>query len=74
MFDAKKVTEEIISFIQNYFEKCRLKGVVIGISGGKDSAVSAGLFSKAIGPENVVGVTMPCHSKKEDREDAKKRI
>ena len=71
MFDAQKETKRIIDFIKDYFEKCHLKGIVIGISGGKDSAVAAALFSNALGPENVIGVTMPCHSKEEDREDAK---
>ncbi len=71
MFDAKKETERIIDFVKDYFEKCHLKGIVIGISGGKDSAVAAALFATAIGSENVIGVTMPCHSKDEDREDAK---
>ena len=31
----------------------------------------AGLFSKALGPENVIGVTMPCHSREDDKLDAK---
>jgi len=71
MFDAGKVTDEIIEFIRDYYKKCNLKGAVIGISGGKDSGVVAGLFAKAIGPENVVGIWMPCHSKEEDYENAK---
>lgn len=71
MFDAKKETEKIINFIKEYYKKNNLSGAVIGISGGKDSGVVAGLFSKAIGAENVVGITMPCHSKKEDMIDAK---
>ena len=71
MFDAKKETEKIIEFIRNYFKNNNLKGVVIGISGGKDSGVVAALFSKALGSENVIGVTMPCHSNNEDRIDAK---
>lgn len=70
MFDAVKETNQVIEFIRDYFEKCHLGGVVIGISGGKDSAIVAGLFSKALGPSKVIGVTMPCHSKEEDREDA----
>lgn len=70
MFDAKKETEKIIEFIQDYYKKNNIKGVVIGISGGKDSGVVAALFSHAIGSENVIGVTMPCMSKKEDRIDA----
>ncbi len=37
-------------------------GVVIGISGGVDSAVAAALAAKAIGPEKVIGVSMPAVS------------
>ena len=70
MFNAKEETNKIIKFIKDYFETNHLKGVVIGISGGKDSAVVAALFQKAIGSENIIGVTMPCHSKEQDREDA----
>lgn len=70
-FNAKKETENIIKFIQDYFKNNNLKGVVLGISGGKDSAIVAGLFSKAIGSENVLGVTLPCHSKDSDKNDAK---
>ena len=70
MFNAEKEVNNIIHFIRDYFEKNKLKGVVLGISGGKDSAVVAALFSKAIGSENVLGVTLPCHSKDEDKKDA----
>ena len=71
MFDAVKETEKIIAFIRDYYQKCGLKGAVLGISGGKDSGVVAGLMCKAIGPENVVGLTLPCHSKSRDAEGAK---
>lgn len=70
-FNAKEQTEEIINFIRNYYSVYNLGGAVIGISGGKDSAVVAALFTKALGAENVLGVTMPCHSKASDKEDAK---
>ena len=70
-FNAKEHAEKIIEFIRKYFEDNHLGGVVIGISGGKDSGVVAGLFAKAIGPENMVGVTMPCHSQSTDASDAK---
>lgn len=69
-FDAKKEKENIVEFIREYFKKNHLGGVVIGISGGKDSGVVAGLFTEAIGRENVLGVTLPCHSKESDKEDA----
>jgi len=71
MFDARKVTNEIIEFIREYYKKNNLKGAVIGISGGKDSGVVAGLFAKALGRENVTGIWMPCHSKEEDYNNAK---
>ena len=71
MFDANKTSEEIIEFIRNYYKENNLKGAVIGISGGKDSAVVAGLFVKALGKENVVGLWLPCHSNEEDKNNAK---
>lgn len=70
-FDVKRETDNVIKFIRNYYKENNLKGAVIGISGGKDSAVVAALLTKALGKENVLGVTMPCHSNKEDKSDAK---
>ena len=66
-----KEIDKISSFIKDYYKKNNLKGAVLGISGGKDSAVVAGLFVKALGKENVVGLTLPCESKKQDAQDAK---
>lgn len=70
-FNAELETKNIIDFIRKYYKDNNLGGVILGISGGKDSAVVAGLFVEALGRENVIGVTMPCHSKEEDRIDAK---
>ena len=70
-FNAKKEVEGITKFIKDYFKEHNLKGVVLGISGGKDSAVVAALFAKALGSENVLGVTLPCHSIETDKSDAK---
>lgn len=70
MFDAKKEKEKIIDFIRKYYKENDLGGAIIGISGGKDSGVVAGLFSEALGSENIVGVTLPCHSQEEDKKDA----
>ena len=70
-FNAEKETNKIIKFIREYYKKNNLGGVILGISGGKDSGVVAALFTKALGPENVIGVTMPCHSKDNDKVDAK---
>jgi len=70
MFNVEKEVNNIVEFIRDYYKKNNLKGVVLGISGGKDSGVVAGLFAKAIGSENVLGVTLPCHSVQTDKSDA----
>lgn len=70
-FNVKKETNRIVTFIRNYYKTNNLSGAILGISGGKDSGVVAGLLTKALGKENVIGVTLPCHSKDEDKIDAK---
>lgn len=70
MFDAKKEKEKIIDFIRKYYKENDLGGAIIGISGGKDSGVVAGLFSEALGSENVIGVMLPCYSQEQDMNDA----
>lgn len=59
-FDVKKVTEDIIVWIREWFEK-NGKGcnAILGISGGKDSSVAAALCVSALGKERVIGVLMP---------------
>lgn len=69
-FNPEIETKNIIKFIKNHYKENKCNGAVIGISGGKDSAVVAALFVNALGKENVVGVWMPCHSKTEDMKDA----
>jgi len=43
----------------DYVQKCRFKKVLIGLSGGIDSAVVAAIAVDALGAENVLGVSMP---------------
>lgn len=61
----------VINWIKNYVEESSAEGVVIGNSGGKDSAVVIGLCTKALGKEKVLTVAMPCSSTPKDLEDAK---
>ncbi|MGC1660108.1 MAG: NAD(+) synthase, partial [Candidatus Acidiferrales bacterium] len=44
---------------RDYVRKCGFRKVVIGLSGGIDSALVATIAADALGPENVVGVAMP---------------
>jgi len=59
-FDVEKQTERVCEWIRDFFEKngpgCN---AIIGISGGKDSSVIAGLLCRALGKERVIGVLMP---------------
>lgn len=45
--------------LRDYIAKCGFKRVLVGLSGGIDSALTAALAADALGPENVVGVGMP---------------
>lgn len=44
---------------RDYVRKCGFKRVILGLSGGIDSALTAVIAADAIGPENVIGVGMP---------------
>ena len=60
MFDAKKVKNEIVKWIQDFFyENGKDCNAVVGISGGKDSSVVAALCVEALGKDRVIGVLMP---------------
>lgn len=70
-FNAEKEAKNVIEFVKKYYKDNNLGGAIIGISGGKDSAVVAAIMTIALGKENVIGVTLPCHSNSEDATDAK---
>ncbi len=59
-FDVKKVKEDLVKWIQDWFKEngdgCN---AAIGISGGKDSTVTAALLVEALGKDRVFGVLMP---------------
>ena len=45
--------------VRDYVRKCGFKSVIIGLSGGIDSALVAAIAADALGAENVLGVSMP---------------
>lgn len=67
----EKEAQNAIIWIREYVEKIGANGIVIGNSGGKDSATVLAMAVKAIGKEKVLSVAMPCFSKETDLEDAK---
>jgi NAD+ synthase (glutamine-hydrolysing) len=54
-----EVYEALVLGIRDYCRKNGFKKVVIGLSGGIDSALVAALAVEALGPDAVLGVTMP---------------
>lgn len=71
MFDYPKEIDRICKFIVDYCKVSGFKRLVIGLSGGIDSAVSAALAVKAIGSENVFGINIPYrHSHPSSAKDA----
>jgi len=69
--DYSKIKDNLVSWLQAEVKNAGLKGAVVGLSGGIDSAVTARLSQLAFG-EDVLAVIMPCHSSNQDREDALK--
>lgn len=59
--NVEKLTNEVIAWIQDWFnnKSGNAKGVILGISGGKDSSIVAALCAKALGKDKVYGVLMP---------------
>ena len=53
------VHDALVLGLRDYAHKCGFQSVVLGLSGGIDSAVTAALAVEAMGKENVVGVAMP---------------
>ncbi len=69
--DFKKIISEIQEWIRNYVHSANFNDVVVGISGGIDSAVTTALCVKALGKKNVIGLGLPCSSNPQDLKDAK---
>jgi NAD+ synthetase len=57
--EAEVVLQALLSGIREYVRRTGSKGFVLGVSGGIDSAVVAALVSMAIGPENLIAVSLP---------------
>ncbi len=58
-FDIETVHMALIAGLRDYVTKCGFKKVVIGLSGGIDSALTAAVAVESLGHQNVIGVLMP---------------
>lgn len=67
------VYQGLVMGVTDYVRKCHFSSVVLGLSGGVDSALTAAIAVDALGAENVLGVALPSpYSSPDSLEDAKK--
>lgn len=57
--EIEAIFEALVLGTRDYCRKCGFERAVIGLSGGIDSSVVAVIAARALGPENVIGVSMP---------------
>ncbi|GAB6098726.1 NAD(+) synthase [Halanaerocella petrolearia] len=68
--DYQVITDKLIEWIKGKITNASCKGVVVGLSGGIDSSVTAVLSKRAF-PDNTLGLIMPCDSNPQDAKDAR---
>ncbi|HEX4334420.1 MAG TPA: NAD+ synthase [Polyangiaceae bacterium] len=56
---AEAAYRALVMGVRDYTRKCGFSSAVIGLSGGIDSALTAAIAADALGPERVLGVSMP---------------
>ncbi len=70
-FDVEKQTKQLIEYTKEWFNRFGENSkAVLGISGGKDSSVTAAVLKEALGADRVLGIIMP-NGTMSDLDDAK---
>ena len=69
--DYQKLNLDIEHWIRNYVSSAGAEKIVMGLSGGIDSAVTAALCANALGKNSTFAYALPCDSLPRDLEDAK---
>jgi NAD+ synthase len=69
--NIEQLKRKLQKWVHQYVQSANSDGIVVGLSGGIDSSVTAALSVEAIGKENVIGVSLPCESPQKDIQDAK---
>jgi NAD+ synthase len=66
-----RIISEIQEWINDYCKSANADGIVVGVRGGVDSAVTSTLCTNALGKDAVIGLNLPCLSNPKDLSDAK---
>lgn len=69
MIDIKNSVSILTEFIKSYTNKSGINRLIIGLSGGVDSSLSAALGARAVGAENILGVIIPYKSSSAESEN-----
>ena len=72
MKNPEKVSKHIVSWIDNYLNKSKMKGFIVGVSGGVDSALTSTLCAET--KRNVLCIEMPINQNKDQVSRSKKHI
>jgi len=64
-----KTSQKIIKWIEAQVKRAKAQGIVLGLSGGVDSALVAALAKKAVGKNRLLCLFLPCFSLANDRKD-----
>jgi NAD+ synthase len=72
--DAPSAISVVTAFIRSQLEQTGFKRLVVGLSGGVDSATVAYLAARVIGPDNLLAVRMPYRSSSPDSETDALRV
>ncbi len=72
--NMNKVISKILVFIKRQLKKAGFTRVIVGLSGGIDSSVTAALCIKALGKENVLGVMLPYRKSHPDSFEHAKQV
>lgn len=67
---ALELSDRISVWLKERFEEAGAERFILGLSGGLDSAVVAGLCARAVGPDRVLAVIMPSASVAQDEVEA----
>lgn len=71
--EVQAVYQGLVMGVRDYVKKCGFSAVVLGLSGGIDSALTCAIAVDALGKDNVLGIALPSpYSSPESEEDARK--